>query len=149
VTVGWLIPNSTDEQLRARVDRHPLPPTLINLALALGASIVGIFYLAMGLVLVWPRMVDRTWIGMGVLAASVVVVAGIAFWARELKRLWIYPVIEIASGVALATQVATSKDPIIALLGFVGAVRLTLDGMVRLLKMRRAYARTRMRVAKA
>ena len=153
MTKGWFFANATDEQLadyfKYKTQSNLIPPTLANLLFAFSGCLAITVFGAMGLIWAWPAMVARTWIGMGVLAGLVVVAAGAAFWARELKKLWIYPIVEIAAGIALATQVATSKEPIIALLGFVSAVRLTLDGTVRLLKFRRAYVLIRKRLAKA
>ena len=128
-----------DETLRAHLEHrakhpHEPTPTVVIILLTLFAAIVGTVFLAIGLVIAWPQMVARTWIGTLVLASAAVCVSAFAFWLREIKQLWLYAVLEIAAGIAIATQVATAAQPIVALIGFVGAIRIMVDGIARLRK---------------
>src|SRR5271166_3978142 len=97
------------------------------------ASIVLAIGLLIDLAWAWQQMQGKTWVGTVVLVGGAATVAGAAYWIREVKKLWLYPVFEIAAGVAISSQVAAyTTNWTIALIGFVGAVRIMIDGLKRL-----------------
>lgn len=105
-----------------------------------------------GLAVAWPQMRATTWIGVAVLAGGSVVVAGAAYWLREMRmpKPILYPIVEITLGVGISTQVAAhTDDPTVALVGFVGAVRLIIDGLKRLEEFAGIFTKLRSKFAKA
>jgi hypothetical protein len=118
----------------------PTSPSLIGLSLALLGAIAVSVLLAAGLVLAWPELQHESLLGIVILGIAAGCIAAFAIWLRDIKKMWGYALGEIAAGVAIATQVAAhTNDPIVALVGFVGAVRLTMDGIARLRKFLKAY----------
>lgn len=134
------IDGMSDQQIQALKDRlersgpRRQPKSEIVLGVLVFTGITA-FVVPQLLTALLPDILDRTWRGMAVLAGATFLAASVGFWARELKRFWFYGVIEIGIGVVIATQVAAKADLIVALIGFVGAVRITLDGIARLSKL--------------
>jgi hypothetical protein len=123
------------QALKDRFERSGPPPKFDAVVTAIFFTIIGSVVLSVLLVELWPEMIDRTWRGMALLAGVTVAVAGVGFWAREIRRFWFYGFLEIGIGIVISTQVAARGDPIIALVGFVGAARISLEGIARLWKL--------------
>ena len=84
-------------------------------------------------IFIWPHARAGSWIGVIALSAIALAIAATAFWMREIKKVQAYPFIEIAIGLGIATQVARhTDDPVVVLIGFVGAVRLIIEGLKRI-----------------
>jgi hypothetical protein len=109
-----------------------------SLALAKGIAVtvfglLAFIYVVNFTIFIWSLVKAGTWVGMACLPAAALAIAGGAFWMREIKKVRVYPFIEIAIGLGIATQVAQhTQDPVVVLIGLFGSVRVIIDGMKRL-----------------
>lgn len=111
------------------------PEPFVSIVLVLLGAFLFSIFLAVGLELSWPEMQQHTWLGMAILAAAAIAVSGAAYYVREYRRHWLYPLAEISAGIAIAIARPETK-PIVALIGFVAAVRIIIDGAKRFVEFR-------------
>jgi hypothetical protein len=80
----------------------------------------------------WSAFSDDSWLSRIEVGGLALVLGFFAFWVREKKRPFAYPMLEICAGVLIAGQaVHVEKDPLVSLLALVAAVRLIVDGIKR------------------
>lgn len=131
----------TDDEIRVyfqhRRTTHNDPPLVVTIITGVLLVVTFPILLAVFLSWAWPEMVGHTWTGIGTLGGAAALIGAGAYWAREVREHWIYPLAEIAAGIAIATQAARPDGgPIVALIAFVAAVRIVIDGMTRFVKFR-------------